>query len=727
MRARTIKCLLIFLLLISFFNTKLEAQTRKKVLIIDLPRLTFADLSRSYPALYEFAESGAVAMMALPMLEPVTLDKVYFGFNAGAPIRTSEESYQIFDVGENFGGVPAGVLYQSLTGSKAPAGGAVNIGLPKIVQINSTKTAAQNIGLFGKILRENSIKTGAIGNADADLINRAGAAMITDENGIISLGAVGQGSLMPDSEFPYGFRSDNEKIFNTWKDFQEKAQIIVVSLGDLERIERFSGYLSEKRLDFYRRQALQNYDRLFQRLLKECVFESTLVLIFSALSPKKDGSIEKLTPAIVKGPGFKPGLLYSRSTRKAGLISYYDLAPTILKFMDLKNYRYFNGRNLNSRPGAWREIAAEQPGLIVNHNVRWPLLTVYGYLLIGLVLLSIIGLIFPPRYPQFFKGVEYSYLFLLTVPAIFLIEAIINPLDWGSILAWTLGMASVVFFLTALSTKWDPFRILSWLSSFTIGVILIDGFLNGFFEFKSFLGYSAIAGARFYGIGNEYVGFLLGSYITAISLNFSKLGSLKNKFLWFAVFFLAIFLVHPSFGANIGGGITALFGLGITTFLWLGRPIKFKEIMVLFGAVFSLLIFLGLWEFYFTGNAMSHFGLMLNQIKMNGLKALAETINQKWDLNFRLIGYTPWAKVLIAIPLIVPFLYKRPPAVVDRLLKRYPEIIRGFLGLTFTAAIGLVLNDSGIVCAATMFIFGTIMCLLVIFKEWGHPGEMRQK
>jgi hypothetical protein len=728
LRSRIIRFFLIFILVMAAFsNFKLAAETEKRVLIIDLPRFTFDDISKSCPNLLQFARTGGVAVMTTPLQEPVTVEKVYFGFNSGTQVKTAEESLWMFDVGENFNGVPVGTLYQTLTGKTAPVDGAVQIGIGKISLLNSTSTDSENIGLFGRLLHQNAIKTAAIGNADADLVNRCGSAMVMDENGQLDLGAVGPETLEGDPQFPYGFRTDLEKVYSVWQEFQKQAQVTVITLGDLERIERFSVYLSDSRWQFYRKQVLLKYDRLLGRFLKEIDFDSTMVILFSALPPKKGLLGERLTPAIIKGPGFKPGLLFSRSTRKPGLITYYDLSATALKFLDVNRLRYVNGRGLESTPGDWRVPAREQPQLVDNYNFRWPLLTVYGNLLIGLALAMAIGLILRIRQTFLFTWLKYLYLFLLTVPAVFLLEALINPLDWGSILVWTLGLGGLIFAGAVYFSKRNPFSTLSGIGLFTILVIFIDGIFNGAMELRSFLGYSAVSGARFYGIGNEYMGIFLGAYIVTVSLNFERLGRFKHQILWLGMFFISILLVHPGFGANIGGGITALIGLGITTYLWLERPVRIREIVGLIAACLSLLVLVGFWEFRPNGNTMTHFGQLISLIRVDGFKAVVEVIGRKWALNMRLIDYTPWSKVIIGLLLAIPLIYKRPPALVAGIIEKYPQIIRGFLGLTITAIIALLVNDSGIASVATMFIFGFIMLLLVMLKEWGRPEELERQ
>jgi hypothetical protein len=714
---RILTALLLFAILSPFCRPSLSANSPKNILILDIPRLTLKEITSQYPNLLKFVENGAIAIMTTPLEEPVALDQIYFSFNSGTQVKAAEENYLLFETTEKYRQLPAGDLYHSLTGYHPATSGIVHLGLAKLIQLNS-KDITPNIGLFGELLHRNSLKTAAIGNADGDVISRCGALLLMDQKGQLDYGAIGEDSVKIDSNFPFGLRTDNDQVFADWQDFHRKAHVVAVTLGDLERLERFSLYLTNPQWNRYRRQILQNYDLLLGRFLKEVDFHTTLTMIFTAQAPLRNTSSgERLTPVVIKGPGFGGGLLYSPSTRKPGVITCYDLPITILNYLNIPKSRYYSGHVLRQVPGDWRFIYREQQQLIQNYNVRWPLLTVYSYLLIGLVLAGVIGAVLMSRRFQLLQYMGYGYLFLSTIPVVFLIEAAINPLNWIPILGWTIGLAGLIWLTVFYLAHKDLMITLSSISIITVAVIIFEGFFNGFLEFRSFFGYSAIAGARFYGIGNEYMGFLLGAYIVAVSTHLSKITQYRNQILWFAACFLAIFLAHPSLGASIGGGATALIGLGITTYLWLERPIRWKELVGLFLASAFLLCMVGLWDYYLNNTNMTHFGQFLDAVKNQGFDTIANLIKRKLALNIRLIAYTFWTKVLILILLAIPVLYKRPPLWVANFIQRYPNQTRGFFGLTLTAIVALLINDSGIVTVTTMYIFGLPMLLLLILQD----------
>jgi hypothetical protein len=708
------------------------AQIPNQVLILDIPRFDLAEIAapesgQMFPNLVKLAETSSVGLMSSALADPLTTDRLYLSINSGNQLKSPEGSYIVYNATEEVKRQTVGDLYRNLTGIEVPKWSAVNLQLPLIEQANDT-AIRYSLGLLGKLAHKNGLQTAVIGNADTNVPNRDGAAMIMDENGLIDWGALGPETVMNDPGFPFGRRTDPAKILSYWNDFRSKAQIILITCGDFQRLERYGEYLNKTRWNFYRKDVLRNYDQLVGRLLDEIDFQHTLLIVFTALPPGRDQTPgSRLSPVFVKGPGFSSGLLYSGSTRKKGILTSYDLPVTMLGFLHINTRGLYNGVMLHENRGNWRDIPELQRGLAKNYDFRWPLLTGYGYLLLGLFFLIVAGLIFGFG-PKVIRGLEYGYLFLLTIPAVFLIEALINPLDWFSVAGWTFGLAGLVFGGAYFCSGRKLLGTLGLISAFTLVVIIIDIFCNGYLELRSFWGYSAVAGARFYGIGNEYLGFLFGAYIVTVSVNYEwilawKISRFRVHWLWLPLVLITMFIIHPNLGAKIGGGITALIGLSITTYLWLGRPVRFREIMGLGAALVIMLALFGSWDFYMNRNSTTHFGQLLALIKHSGFNSFIEIISRKLQLNLRLIDYSGWTKVLIGVLLVIPILYKKPSSAVAGLMEKYPGITRGFLGLSITALIGLLANDSGIVTAATIYIFGAIMLISVIHEHFSANKE----
>lgn len=460
------------------------------------------------------------------------------------------------------------------------------------------------------------------------------------------------------------------------------------------------------------------YDRLLEQILMTTDLKITMLLACFS-SEWVDPGIKKvgLGAVVCMGLGLKPGVLYSPSTRKPGIITFLNLRNLVLQFRNPQTSLVFP---LQSRPGLWRNIAEIQSDLVANYTIRWPVLAGYGYLLLGSLGALAGGLL--SRASKFpYTVLTWFYLFLLAVPAAFLLMAIINPLDWTGIILDLLGITGGLFLSAYFLGGRKPAQAFALLSSLTSGLVLAGGLWNGYYEYRSLLGYSVVAGGRYYGIGNEYMGVLLGAYIAGISLIIDKSGPWRRNFLWVAAFFITVILVHPSLGADVGGGISALIGLGITNYLWLGQPVRFREIAQLCLLTGLALTLAGIWDLWLNRENMSHWGQLLLAVKDRGWEAFLTIVARKLEMNLGLIRDNPLAILLLVLLVAIPVIHRYPPAIVKKLMAKYPLVISGFTGLSITALAGFLVNDSGIVSAAMIFMFGTGLLVLMAHQEVDGP------
>jgi hypothetical protein len=123
------------------------------------------------------------------------------------------------------------------------------------------------------------------------------------------------------------------------------------------------------------------------------------------------------------------------------------------------------------------------------------------------------------------------------------------------------------------------------------------------------------------------------------------------------------------------------------------------------------------WIDFTSGNGSTHFVQNIQLIKAIGPPALIELISRKWNMNIGLILVTPWARVLIVFMLGLPLLFRRPAGVLKRLFQRYPYFGRGLTASITTGVIALLVNDSGIVAAAMLMIYGGLSLFCMVLNE----------
>jgi hypothetical protein len=90
-------------------------------------------------------------------------------------------------------------------------------------------------------------------------------------------------------------------------------------------------------------------------------------------------------------------------------------------------------------------------------------------------------------------------------------------------------------------------------------------------------------------------------------------------------------------------------------------------------------------------------------------------------MNLKLMRYTVWSRVFLAILAALVILLYRPSGAMSRLKTDCPRLFQGFSGILVGAVVGLIVNDSGIVAAATTSIYVIAPVLLLIFSQSDEP------
>lgn len=703
----------------------IQAQSDPKVLLIDIPRLMTEEITAQQPVLHSLFSEGACGLLTLPDWDTRYPEQIYLRLNSERFQETSEEAINFYQTNEKYNNLPVDEVYRTFTGQDITPGSAVNLGLARLLQLNPD--SAQEIGYLGNILHENGKKTAVIGNADLSgrKMHRFWPFLFMDSNGKVDFASIDSKMLTSDKSFVYGVKTDTSRVLKELERYSKQADVIQIMLGDMERIEQFGPYLDPERLAYHRQKVLDYYEQFFAQLLPK-IDNQAVLLVVTSLTEPKDLAIESLLyPVVLVGKDFPQGAsLYSNSTRRQGLITGYDLTATVLKHVgiDIANYNC-QGRPIRAQATTEHDITDLNRRLSINYNVRWTLIGTYAYFLIALSLGFLAFLLFgSAKWEKLYLILEKIYLFCLTIPAVCLIEALFDPISWPLILALTFGIAAVIYLLARLLSGGDSAKMFFIITLVNIATIVVDGCCNGWAELRSFWGYSAVAGARFYGVGNEYLGFFLGAYIVIMVVIAPFLVKHSPICLWIGSTLAALFMCHPSFGANIGGGITAWLGLGITNFLYLKKKLTFKRIFLLLLGMVFLLVLVAFWDY--NSGQMSHFGRLIQGIRQEGIGVATSVFIDKIGMNLRMIDYTPLTKILLAVLFAFVLLFKNPPRYFVNMSKKYLPAAKGLQGLFITALIALAVNDSGIVSAATMFVFGlNVVFLLLMTEKTGHGSE----
>ena len=189
-------------------------------------------------------------------------------------------------------------------------------------------------GALGDALTGAGRSTAVVNNADKrDRRRRAGPLSARGDGRHRRLGAVGTGEVEPDELLvadlaePYGLRADVAGYLSATADALKRADLVVVDLGDMNRAAWHARVASPEVAEGDRRRALGRVDEYLAGLVPQ-LDRNTLLLVVGVRPP---GGEWDLTPTIAYGAGVVRGSLHSPSTKREGLVTLTDIAPTVLE------------------------------------------------------------------------------------------------------------------------------------------------------------------------------------------------------------------------------------------------------------------------------------------------------------------------------------------------------------------------------------------------------------
>jgi len=698
--------------------------SQHQVIFVGCDYLQPEDLNnRKLANIYEFFSRGGIALLNTNTAGARNRQNAAATISAGSVALSTSSEPLVLGANESYKDEDSHVVFQARTGITPQAENLVVLDLPLIQWANSSEEITAKPGALGESLHKAGMKTAVIGNADLPdrpLPQRAMSLIAMDQKGLIDSGDVSKAVLQKDPGDPLGYRTDYNVLKKAVLDEKDYAQLLVIELGDLVRLERNRQQLSPSVYFQERERVLQDYDEFLGWLMKETDFSRTQVFVASTTPTVQASSEKRLFGFIgVNGEGVTSGLLATPTTRKPGIVTLYDIAPSISAYLKLPLTQSYTGRPWNVKPVAGNlNIIQDVEKRTVFTSVLRPAL-VKGYVVIHLIVLAslLFFLVFDPR-----KG-SYLAPFLLglmAVPLAWLLTSFFPVTDTSTYIFLCLLIDVILVILSFRLARDKEFGPLIILCLATVAALLLDTVTGGALQRYSVLSYDPMGGARFYGIGNEYMGVILGATITGVSLLVQRL---RNYPQWQRIcaggLFLMVLMVlgAPQLGSNFGGSLAATFAFGYTFLRLFNVRLQWFEVVLgilLVGVFCSGLLFLD----YLKPPALrSHFGQFAFSLSTNGVIALKDVVMRKLAMNYKLIKYTIWTRVLLGTLLALGILFYRPVGIFRSLLTKNPAVAVGLSGGVLGAFAALIFNDSGIVAAATAILFPAATLFYLVIRE----------
>ncbi|HKN39021.1 MAG TPA: hypothetical protein VJ456_07935, partial [Acidimicrobiia bacterium] len=607
--------------------------------------------------------------------------------------------------------------------SSRPAPGAVVVvGGPQTIRANQGKHLATLPGALGDALHAAGVRTAAVGNADGgDRASRPAAAAVMDDAGSVDAGAVEDQELLVDDPFrPFGERADPAKVLAQTEAALGQAQVVVVDPGDIDRALQFGGQASTATAAAVRRRALTDTDALLGRVAA-ALPARTLLLVVSVVPPAKPWH---LTPVVASGAGVVRGYLHSPSTKRLGLVTLTDVAPTILDSLGAKVPAAMIGDPLRYHPGT--VDVGRLAGLDADGRFRSGIYFPIALLLValhGAVYLLGIALLSRRRLGRSETVLRYGVLLIAGIPlATFLLRTlpIRGPGAVGFLVIVAIDVAAVAL---AGRARRHPLSPLAWLLGATAALLVFDLATGGRLQVNSVLGYTPTTAARFFGIGNTAFAVLAATALLATAIHVQYAPRRREALLFVLALLVVVVVVDgtPTLGDDVGGILTLVPVFGLSFIALSGRRLSWRTVAVLVAATVVVLGAATLVDVLRPPEARTHLGRMVTGVRSQGGESFVTTVARKTATNLRVFQQTVWSWLvpIIAIFLLYLLLWEHRLA---RLLPRGSPLRIGVVGALAAGLLGFAVNDSGVIITALVYLYlGPYLMLLAIDGERPAP------
>ncbi|MFZ5652158.1 MAG: hypothetical protein ACOY4I_15090 [Bacillota bacterium] len=700
-----------------------------RVVMVIMDYLQIKDLEGDlYPNLGKLASRGAVALMNVNTGGAIIPDNTHATIGSGAHAAAGNASAHVFAASEAADKGTAAEEYRRRTGGGPPDGSLVYLDIARLQLLNQNLGYTVVPGALGTVLHEAGYRTALLGNSDdRSGPKRPAASIVMDHRGIVDAGAVGGQVTRREKDFIQGLSTDYSGILKEYDRLGPDVRLVAIDLGDLGRLQGAREYMEAGHWSNWRHRVIQRADRFLGGLMA-LMDERKDLLILICPTPGDDGrKKDRLSPVFLCGGGVPGGLLVSPTTRRPGVIMNVDIAPTVIDFLNIPQPGFFTGRPARVIPGEFGmgTLLSMHRVIEVIYEAR-PLLQ-KGYVIFQLGLLAAsIWYIFVIK-----KGKEILkpfFLSVMSVPLAYLLAPIFPAVSVAMVGAWLIALTALITLISLLAHKIyqvDSFLVIGLI---TMSALALDMLAGSPMQKVSVMGYDPVVGARFYGLGNEYMGVLIGSTLVGVSALISA--DQKRRALFVrasgALYLLIVYLIAaPQFGTNVGGTIAAAIAFMVAYLMMLGIRIDWRMFgAVAFSAALTVLAFI-LYDAGRPAGHQSHIGRTAALIASEGLDTVFGIISRKSEMNIKLIKYTIWSRIFIASLAILALLFYRPRGVMEGIRNRCPYLFSGLVGVITGSIAAFIFNDSGVVAAATTMIFGAPPLIYLVLDEIeGGSGDL---
>lgn len=672
---------IIYILLILLISIPALCSPTQKSIVIVANRLLLEDFEGfQLPNIQKMLDNGAIGLISPNCRGEKLENSVILTASTGTPCLADIYLDELYDSKETvYTTNTATQEYKLRTGMSPEKSEGLFLGLTETITGNINYKAVV-IGSLGAAFKAKGLTRAVIGNNDNKYIKmRAYAVLAVDHNGLIDKSLVSEKLNLNEKQLNVIDSSDLSFLY-----FNQST------LLDNSKVEYSATAFQKARL-----QMLNKLDSLIGELISK--YPKNTIIYLISFSPPFSKRWNLLTP-IVMYPSEKNTILNSPSTRTPGLITASDIAPTIIKNAGLTPVNIMVGRPAYSK----KNVNALQELKKLNNRVNTrdilirPILWSIGAL--GAIAITLACLIIAFNLKLSKKVIGLIRFGLLTFAA-----------SIGAILLGVIAHGGVSSYIFGIIISLALLVLISILTGKKFGspiyplygimalLVLVDSWTGGGLCKYSLLSSFQISGLRYYGIGNEYAGVLIGT--ASIFLLHFKLS--KPKAILISLLIILTFGVGM-LGANFGALIASIITFGLLITAYSNGSFKTRHIIMYLGIAFAVFFTASYLDYKTAGTLGSHGARAALLSHLLGVSYYLELTFRKIAMNLGLLVSAQAVKAfMMFIPVAVLWVY----GIQDKLklvLKSDAKLNAGFKAILVGAAAAFLFNDSGFVMAAIM-------------------------
>ncbi len=703
------------------------ASKHPHIIVVIAASTSINDVAHGYlPNLYTYLNDSSVGLLSIrtgrpprdvdPLFIPIA-EPGCITAGAGSPALANETTRLAEPATSNVSALD----FMARTGTRVNINNILAMGAPGMTILNNIGSYQAHPGLLGDILHNNGLKTAVIGNSDTLMEqHRESVYVAVDSTGVVDSGDISSTKLTQQSAHnAYGIRANVAYITNRTIREMRDASLVVIDCGDTLRADMYATLCMEDQLSGLRHAALRSLDTLVSSLLNIIGPDDYLIVLSpnTALNPSSGG--QQVGWIAIKGPAFGPGLLISPSTRRPGVVVLTDFAPTILSALDLPVPKEMTGRAVTTVESSSSDVLdflKTTDSHAVIESQRMILMRATSVLLA--ILAAVITFLFLIRSN---KTIRSRAVWTAAATTTLFPSLIIAPVLWDTdALGTVLIVCSLVGLLTLLGVVIlrSPRRMVAGMSILTLLLIACDLMLGLGWMRSSPAGYSIAESARFYGIGNELMGAVLGCTFIILAIIWRKYPvSLLTKMLVSTAFLVMIFVLigGSNLGANIGGALSTMpAAVAFVLALRSKRPtVKgvILSILITIAAVSCIFVI----DYFRVTTEQTHAARMLSLLQSGGFSEALQVVLRKLQLNLMLVVNSLWSRllgvVIVSVIALTIYLRKKTGG-----LFVWKSEHAGYMALIIATVCAFIFNDSGVVAGATCSIYLWIILILRNFE-----------